>query len=94
MLEFILDIVFDLIIEGSTMLLAEKKVPMVIRVIAFIVVVGLYLGGAGLLIFVGYSAFIDKDYIASLILLAIVFFILIAGFIQTRKELRKRKGEI
>jgi len=40
MLEFIGELVFEIILEGSVMLVSEKKVPMFIRVIAFIVVAG------------------------------------------------------
>lgn len=94
MLEFILDIVFDLILEGSTLVLSETKVPMFIRVIAFIIVTGLYLGIAGLLLYIGYLSWMDKDYIATVLLIGVALFILIAGLIQTRKEIIKRKGDI
>ena len=88
MLEFILDIIFDIIVEGSSILISEVKVPMFIRVIAGIFVIGLYLGVAALLIYIGYSALVDEDYLAAGILLGGALLVLIAGFFQIRKELK------
>lgn len=90
MLEFVLDLVFDIILEGSSVLISKTKIPIFIRVIAFIIIIGLYLAVAGLLIYIGYSAMLDKDYIAMLLLFGGALFVLICGFFQIRKELSKR----
>lgn len=94
MLEFILDFVFDIILEGSTMLLAETKVPMIIRVIAGIVISGLFLAIAGLLFFIGYSSFVDGEYLGMLLGFGAGLVVLIGGFFYIRKEFRKRKEDI
>lgn len=91
MLEFILDFVFDIILEGSAMIVSEKKIPIPIRIIAFIIVALLYVGIGGLLIYIGFLSLIEKDYIAALILLSAGLFVFIAGFFQIRKEIKKRK---
>ncbi len=94
MLEFILDFVFDLILEGSTMLLAETKVPMIIRVIAGIIVTGLFLVIAGVLFLIGYSSFVDRQYIGTFVGFGVGIFMLMGGFFYLRKALRKRKEDI
>lgn len=93
MLEFIAEFIFEIILEGSVMLVSEKKVPMPIRVIAFLIVVGLFLGISGVFVCIGYSAFGEQSYVAASICFAIALFILAVGIYQIKKELRKRKGD-
>lgn len=90
MLELILDFVFDLILEGSIIFISEKKVPIPIRVIAFIVVVLFYLGIGGICIYAGVCSWLDKATITAIIFFALSIFIFIGGFVQIRKELKKR----
>lgn len=92
MLEFILDFVFDIILEGTIVIISEKKVPMPIRVIAGIIVALLYLGVSGLCFFVGVLSWGDREVVAALLFLVLGLFILIGGFIQMRKEIKRRNN--
>lgn len=93
MLEFIMDFVFDIILEGSAIVMSEKKVPMPIRVIAFCFVVILYLGISGICFLASIDFWMDNGIVASIVFFAVGLFILIGGFFQMRKELKKRNKE-
>lgn len=90
MLEFILDFVFDLIVEGTIFAMSEKKVSMPIRIIAFFIVALLYIGFGGLCIFASVCAWVDNDTISAILFFALGLFIFVGGFIQMRKEIKKR----
>ena len=93
MLEFIMDFIFELILEGTVLAISEKKAPMLLRIIAFIIVIVFYFGMAGLFILIGYDAMIADDMFPAILSFLIGLFIIIGGFYQIRKELKKRNEE-
>lgn len=90
MVEFILDIVFDIILEGSVQLTTAKKVPMLLRILAFLVVLALYFGVSGFFFYIGYN---EAETIGSLLCYGVGVVILIAGIYQTYKMYKQRKEE-
>ena len=93
MLEFILDFLFDLIFEGTIIVMSEKKVPIPIRIIAFILIAVMYIGIGGLCMYASVLAWMDKETIPAILFLGIGLFVWIGGFVQMRKEIRKKNEE-
>ena len=58
-MEFIFEFIFDLIVEGSVEVLGEKKVPVFLRILAGIIVILVYGGIVGLIVYLGIS---DKNW--------------------------------
>ena len=52
-MEFILDILFDLIIQGSIEAAGDKKVPMALRVLAAVILIVVFGGVVALCAFIG-----------------------------------------
>lgn len=92
-MEFILELIFDIIIEGSIELGSARKVPMPLRILALLVVLVFFGGLAVILIMVGYDAMVSGQ-VAVAILLYAVAVLLIGGVVyQTRKMFRARDEE-
>lgn len=92
-MEFILELIFDIIVEGSIELGSEKKVPMPLRILALLVVLILYIGFAGVLFFVGFDAMESGEMGAAILFYAVSIFILIGGGFLVRKMFRARDEE-
>ncbi len=90
MIEYILDLLFDFIVEGSVELTTAKKVPMPLRILAFIVVILIYLGVSGLFFYLGYF---EAEPTGSFLCYVAGLIILIAGIYQIFKLFKKRKEE-
>ena len=83
-MEFIFDLIFDLIIDGSFEAATDKKVPMAVRVISAIILIGFFVGIIGFCIFLGIH---DRNWIT----LVIAALILIATLFQALRYYRKYK---
>ncbi len=70
-MEIILEILFDLIVDGSLEAVGEKKVPLFLRILAAIILFVVFGGLVGVLLYIGIS---DKNWII------IIFGVLIAAF--------------
>ena len=92
-MEFIIELLFEIIIEGSLELGTHHKVPMPLRILAlllFLSIYGLLIGG---IIMIGYSSARDGDkgvagmmyLIAALLTIVIIYVI--------RKKFKENKGE-
>jgi hypothetical protein len=73
-MELILEILFDLIVEGSVEAVGEKKVPLVLRILAALVLIVVFGGLVGVLLYIGIS---EKNWIVT------AFGAIIAVFIGT-----------
>ncbi len=60
-MEFVFELLFEIIIEGTLDLGTSRKVPMAFRILALIAFLVLYVGIAGLLLFYGVDAFRSND---------------------------------
>ena len=91
-MEFLLELLFDIVVEGSIELGSEKKVPMPIRILALLVIWTIFFGMGGLLIYGGYEAIIENDTVASVALFfAVGSFLIIGGIYIAYKMFRKKK---
>lgn len=85
--DILFELVFELVIEGTIELAGSKKVPLVIRIIAGTVVVGIYVWLVGGLFYIGIS---QKNWLIvaiSFVVLLIVAF----GFYKVYKKRIKGK---
>ena len=71
-MELIFEILFDLIVEGSVEALGEKKVPLVLRIMAALFLIVVFGGLVGVLLFIGIS---DKNWIVAGIGVLIAFMV-------------------
>ncbi len=75
-MEFVFELLFEIIVEGSIELSTHKKVPMPLRVLAFIICFGLF-GLVGAIFFMLGFDYVDQNNIGG----AVFFFILGALFV-------------
>lgn len=59
-MEFIFEIIFELIVEGSVEILGEKKVPVFLRVLAAVVVAAVF---GGLVVFLVILGVTEKNWV-------------------------------
>jgi len=91
-LEFLFELIFEIIIEGSFELGASKKVWLPIRILAMILFIAIYVGFFALFIYVSIS--IMETNLAGGILLLVLFAAIAVGgaygFVKKYKERRKK----
>lgn len=90
-MEFVIELIFEIIIEGSMEIWSEKKLPMPLRILAAIIFLVFYLGFVGVFLFMGYNAMIDHDIVAAVLFFAVGFGILIAVIYLIRKKFNEKR---
>ena len=83
-MELIFEILFELIVDGSLNATTDKKVPVIIRIIAAIILIVVYGGLIGLFFFWG----IHNKSIALLVIGALILVITVLGIWKTYKKHR------
>jgi len=78
-MEFLLELLFDIIVEGSIELSTQKKVPMPLRILALIISFGIFGFLAAIFFFVGYD-FVTEHKSAPAILFFIIGAAVVTGF--------------
>ena len=86
-MEILFEIVFEIIVDGSLKTSTNKKVPLWIRIIAGIVLIAVYGGSAGALMYIGIR---NKDWILLVIGIALLVFF-VFGFRKVYKKYRNRQ---
>lgn len=87
-MEFILELLFEIIVEGCIELGSEKKVPMPLRITVAIVVFTVYLGLGGFFL---YTAYTEMQGAVKIFMYALGFFILGGGVYLIYKMFKKKK---
>lgn len=95
-MEFILEILFELILEGSIEFGGDKKVPLIVRIILMSIFGLIYAGLIGIIAMVGISAW-ERDSVATSIFIFVLdgLFVVLVGFVVRTKfvESKKRKRD-
>lgn len=91
-MEFIFDLLFDIIVEGSIEIGSIKKVPMPIRIIALLVVLTIFFGLGSIIIFEGYNAYISGSMLIACIFFGLGASCIISGIFEAIKMFRKKKN--
>ena len=88
-MDFIFDIIFELILEGSFGAVEDRKVPMALRVLAATVLILIFGGIIGGLIV---SGIIEKNYV-SIAIGAVIAISIVAVVANTVKKRRNKKDK-
>lgn len=86
-MDFVLEFLFEIILEGCLEITEEKKVPLILRILCAVILVIVYGGMVGILLYVGISN-------QSLLLLFIAVFvasIIPIAFVYKFKKIKKNK---
>lgn len=90
-MEFLLELLFDIIVEGSIELGSSKKVPMPLRILAFCIVFLIFGGFGGLMLYMAYDAYTTS--IVGAILCGIIGIGMILGGIGVGYKMFCKKRE-
>ena len=84
-MEIILDILFDLIVEGSIGAVGDKKVPLALRILAAVFLTVIFGGLVGVLVYIGID---EKNWI--ILIIGVVIALAVIGAVwQTVRKHRK-----
>ena len=84
-MEIILDILFDLIVEGSMGAVGDKKVPLALRILAAVFLTVIFGGLVGVLVYIGID---EKNWI--ILIIGVVIALAVIGAVwQTVRKHRK-----
>ena len=84
-MEIILDILFDLIVEGSIGAVGDKKVPLALRILAAVFLTVIFGGLVGVLVYIGID---EKNWIV--LIIGVVIALAVVGAVwQTMRKHRK-----
>ena len=93
-MDFIIELLIEIVLEGTIALGSEKKVPLPIRILCALVEWMIFFGLGGLFVCMGYDAIIANDTVAAVALIAVGGFMIIGGiFIAYKMIKKKRKKE-
>ena len=88
-MEFIFELLFEIIVEGSLELSTHKKVPMPLRILA-LGVFGFIYGGLVFLLFVtGVDAYREGNPVAAVLLIAVSLGLVVGCIYMTRKKFKE-----
>ena len=92
-MEFIVELLVEIVIEGTIAIGSEKKVPMPIRILCAIVEWMIFFGMGGLFIYMGYEATILNDTVATVALITIGGCMIIGGIFIVYKMFKKKHSK-
>ena len=90
-MEFLLELLFDIIVEGSIELGSEKTVPMPLRILAALIVFVVFFGMGGLFVYGGYEAMLGSNKGAGIALFVVGAFMMFGGIFVIFKMFQKKK---
>lgn len=88
-MEFIIELLFEFILEGTIELGSHKKVPMPLRILATMIILVCYFGLGGLLI---YGAYTEPEGPEKIFIYLCGFFIFGGGIYIVYKMYKKKTG--
>lgn len=90
-MEFLAELLVEIVLEGTIAIGSEKKAPMPIRILCAFVEWIIFFGFGGFLIYIGYEAKLQNDTVSAFMLLGVGFLMIIGGVYIAIKMFRKRK---
>ena len=90
-MDFIIELLVEIVLEGTIALGSEKKVPMPLRILCLIVEWTIFFGLGGFFIYMGYEAFLQNDTVAAVILLPVGTLMIIGGIFIAYKMFKKKR---
>ena len=92
-IEFIVEVVLDIVFEGSMEIFSNKKMPKWLRIFVFLLLSVLFFGIVGIFLYIAYEASQEGDMIAALVAFVLAIAVgtfFIAGFIRKYRNRNKR----
>lgn len=90
-MEFLLELLFDFILEGSMALASEKTIPMPLRILAGLVVFVIFFGLGGVFTYMGYESVVGQNKVAGICLFVVGAIMILGGMFLAYKMLQKKK---
>ena len=88
-MEFVFELLFEIIIEGTLDIGTSKKIPLVFRIFALIAFLAIYIGITGLLLIYGVDALRTNDLFGGGLCILTAIIVLFGCIYMTVKKLRK-----
>ena len=93
-MEFLIELLFEIVVEGSIELGSEKTVPIPLRILAAFIVLAVFFGMGGLVIYMGYDEILNGDKTAAIALFVVGIFFMFGGMFIILKMFRKKKEKL
>ncbi len=90
-MEFVFELLFEIIIEGTLDIGTTKKVPLFFRIIAMIGFLAVYVGIVGLLLIYGVDALRSQDLFGGVLCIFTALVVLAGCIYMVAKKLRERE---
>ena len=90
-MDFLFELLFDIIVEGSIELGSEKSVPMPLRILAVLIVIAVFFGMGGLVVYMGLEAMSAGDNGAAIMMNTVGAIMVCGGIFTIFKMFRKKK---
>lgn len=87
-LDFIFDVITDILFEGTV---KNMKIPTILRILFIFLIFLVYLGFSGFLLYIGYNAYMDKEFLIAFLFVGLGVLVLFGGLYETKKA-EKRKS--
>lgn len=91
-MEFIIELLVELIFEGAIELSKSKKTPFLLRIFLIILIVLFFISVICLMLFISYLAFKNNWLIISLFLLFLTIIVFIQGILKFKKNYLNEKS--
>lgn len=90
-MEFLAELLVEIVLEGTIAIGSEKKVPMPIRILCAFIEWIIFFGLGGLFIYMGYESKLQNDTVSAFMLLGVGLLMIVGGIFIAVKMLRKKK---
>lgn len=90
-MEFVLELLFDIIVEGSFEIGKERRVPMPLRILALLVLWVIFFGMGGIFIYEGYEAYVAGAMLGAWMAFGLGIFMIIGGIFIAYKMFKKKR---
>lgn len=89
-MEFLLELLFEIILEGTLELGTSRRVPVVIRILALLLILALFGGVTILIVIAGIHVLKQGDTLVGVLLLAAALLMALGSIYMVVKKIRRR----
>lgn len=89
-MEFLLELLFEIILEGTLELGTSRRVPVVIRILALLLILALFGGVTILIVIAGIHVLKQGDTLVGVLLLAAALLMALVSIYMVVKKIRRR----
>lgn len=91
-MEFLLELLFEIILEGTLELGTSRRVPVVIRILALLLILALFGGVTILIVIAGIYVLKQGDTLVGVLLLAASLLMALGSIYMVVKKIRRRQS--